>query len=125
VERRASLARLSGGAQKIPPSAVELHSPDKNEVPAKKGRDFQVGIYRFEKKLRSATLTVAVLVFFVIVLALAALFRLLLTGLAALLAALSGLSTLTRLSGLSTLLALSELTLLALLFHIVCHDTPP
>jgi hypothetical protein len=47
-----------------------------------------VGIYRFEKKLRSATLTVAVLIFFVIVLALAALFWLLLTGLAALLAAL-------------------------------------
>jgi hypothetical protein len=72
-------------------------------------------------------LTVAVLVFFVIVLTLTALFWLLLTGLTALLAlsGLSGLITLTLLSGLSTLLALSELTtLLTFLFHIVCHEYP-
>jgi hypothetical protein len=73
--------------------------------------------YRFERKLRSATLTVAVLVlFFILVLTLTALFWLLLTGLTTLLA-LSGLS------GLLTLLALSELTtLLILLFRIVCHE---
>jgi hypothetical protein len=70
--------------------------------------------YRFERKLRSATLTVAVLVlFFILVLTLTALFWLLLTGL----------TTLLALSGLLTLLALSELTtLLTLFFRIVCHE---
>src|ERR1700674_600405 len=78
---------------------------------------------RFEKKLRSAALAIAVLViFFIVVLALTALFWLLLTGLTPLLA-LSGLARLIVLAGLSTLLALSGLTaLLALLFHIVCHE---
>jgi len=70
---------------------------------------------RLEKKLRSAALAVAVLViFFIVVLALTALFWLLLTGLTTLLA------------GLTALLALSGLArLLALLFHIiVCHEYP-
>jgi hypothetical protein len=71
---------------------------------------------RFERKLRSAALTVAVLViFFIVVLTLTALFWLLLTGLTTLLA-LSGLARLIVLSGLSALLAL--------LFHIVCHEYP-
>src|SRR6266403_549702 len=76
------------------------------EVPAKAGRDFQSKIASKEK-LRSAALTVAVLViFFSVVLTLTALFWLLLTGLA-------------------TLLALSGLTaLLALFLHIVCHEYP-
>jgi len=70
-------------------------------------------------------LTVAVLViFFIVVLTLTALFRLLLTGLTTLLA-LSGLAWLVVLSGLSTLLPLSGLTaLLALFLHIVCHEYP-
>jgi hypothetical protein len=70
---------------------------------------------RFERKLRSAALTVAVLViFFSVVLTLTALFWLLLTGLTTLLA------------GLTALLALSGLArLLAFLFHIiVCHEYP-
>jgi len=69
-------------------------------------------------------LTVAVLViFFIVVLTLTALFWLLLTGLTTLLA-LSGLAWLVVLSGLSTL-ALSGLTaLLALFLHIVCHEYP-
>jgi hypothetical protein len=71
-------------------------------------------------------LTVAVLViFFIVVLALTALFWLLLTGLTTLLA-LARLARLIVLSGLSALLALSGLTaLLALFFHIVCHEYPP
>jgi hypothetical protein len=61
-------------------------------------------------------LAVAVLVvFFTVVLALTALFWLLLTRLTTLLA-LSGLARLVVLSGLSTLLAL--------LLHIVCHEYP-
>jgi len=69
-----------------------------------------------EEKLRGATLTVAVLVCFVgLVLTLVALLRIVLSGLAALLA-------LSALSGLATLLALSELVaLLTYLLHIVCH----
>jgi hypothetical protein len=68
------------------------------------------------KKLRSAALAVAVLVvFFIVVLALTALFWLLLSRLTTLLA-LSGLARLVVLSGLSTLLAL--------LLHIVCHEYP-
>jgi fucose 4-O-acetylase-like acetyltransferase len=62
-------------------------------------------------------LTVAVLVFFVFVLGLAALFRLILTGLV-----LSGLAALLVLPRLAALLTLSGLaTLLILLLHIVCH----
>jgi len=62
-------------------------------------------------------LTVAVLViFFIVVLALTALFWLLLTGLTTLLA-LARLARLMVLSGLSALLAL--------FFHIVCHEYPP
>jgi hypothetical protein len=74
-------------------------------------------------KLRSAALTVPVLVIsFIVVLALTTLFWLLLTGLTTLLA----LARLARLIGLSALLALSGLTaLLALFFHIVCHEYPP
>jgi len=70
-------------------------------------------------------LTVAVLViFFIVVLTLTALFWLLLTRLTTLLA-LSGLAWLVVLSGLSTLLALSGLTaLLALFLHVVCHEYP-
>src|SRR5580692_1035738 len=63
--------------------------------------------------LRSAALTVAVLVLFVFVLGLARLLRLVLAGLVALLAVLARLPP---------LLALSRLTsLLVLLLHIVCH----
>jgi hypothetical protein len=70
-------------------------------------------------------LAVAVLVvFFIVVLALTALFWLLLTRLTTLLA-LSGLARLVVLSGLPALLALSGLTsLLALFLHIVCHEYP-
>ena len=80
---------------------------------------------RFERRLRSAELTVAVLViFFIVVLTLTALPWLLLSGLTALLA-LSGLARLVVLSGLPALLALSGLTsLLALFLHIVCHEYP-
>jgi hypothetical protein len=98
----------------------ELYSSSEKRKSWPEGRDFQVG-NRFEKRLRSATLTIAVLVFFVIVLTQTALFGLLLTGLASLLAALSVLIALTLLSGLSTLLALSELIFL---FHIVRHEYP-
>ena len=78
---------------------------------------------RFERKLRSAALTVPVLVIFFVVLTLTALFWLLLSGLTALLA-LSGLTWLV-VSGLPALLALSGLTsLLALFLHIVCHEYP-
>jgi hypothetical protein len=78
-----------------------------------------------KRKLRSAALTVAVLViFFIVVLTQTALFWLLLTGLTALLA-LSGLARLVVLPGLPALLALSGLTsLLALFLHIVCHEYP-
>jgi hypothetical protein len=80
----------------------------------------------WKDELRSAALTVAVLViFFIVVLTLTALFWLLLAGLTTFLA-LAGSSRLIVLPGLSTLLALAELTtLLALLFHIVCHEYPP
>jgi hypothetical protein len=61
-------------------------------------------------------LTVAILIFFIIVLTLTALFWLWLTGLTALLTALSGL-----LSGLSALLVLSPLIFF---FHIVRHEYP-
>jgi hypothetical protein len=70
------------------------------------------------KKLGRAALTVAVLVFFFVIigLTLTTLFRLLLAGLTALL-------VLPLLTGLFTLLSLSELTaLLTFFFHIVCHD---
>jgi hypothetical protein len=73
-------------------------------------------------------LTVAVLVFFlVLVLSLATLLRLVLAGLTALFL-LSGLATLlavlSGLTGLTTLLTLSELAaLLTLLLHIVCHKS--
>jgi hypothetical protein len=88
----------------------------KNEVLAPQGQDFQsTSDHCIEKKneeLRSAALTVAVCVFFVFVLGLATLLRLVLAGLAALLA----------LPRLTALLALSRLpTLLIFLFHIVCH----
>jgi hypothetical protein len=86
------------------------------------------------KYLRSAALTVAVLVFFVVGISLATLFRLLLSGLIVRLA-LSGVATLTALTGLLpallaffvlvTLLTFFELiTLLTLLLHIVCHELP-
>jgi hypothetical protein len=68
----------------------------------------------WKDELRSAALTVAVLViFFIVVLTLTALFWLLLTGLITLLA-LAGFPWLLVLPGRSTLLAL--------LFHIVCHE---
>jgi hypothetical protein len=90
-----------------------------NEVPAPQGRDFQSisGHSSFiEEELRSATLTVAVLVLFV--LGLAALLRLILAGLAALLA----LARLALLTGLTALLPLSGLaSLLIFLLHVVCH----
>ncbi|MFZ0955521.1 MAG: hypothetical protein WAN60_04210, partial [Candidatus Sulfotelmatobacter sp.] len=93
-----------------------------------KGRDFQVIIQCIEKKnkyLRSAALTVAVLVFFLVGVGLPTLLRLVLAGLTALLA-LFGLSTrLAMLPGLTALLALPVLvTLLTLLLHIVCHELP-
>jgi hypothetical protein len=79
---------------------------------------------RFERRLRSAALTVPVLVIFFVVLTLTALLWLLLSGLTALLA-LPGLARLVVLSGLPALLALSGLTsLLALFLHIVCHEYP-
>jgi hypothetical protein len=69
-----------------------------------------------QNKLRCATLTIAILVLFLI-LTLAALFGLVLAGLATLLT-LSGLSTLLSVSR----LALSELVaLLTFLLHVVCH----
>jgi hypothetical protein len=76
-------------------------------------------------KLRSAALTVAILIIFLsLVLTLASLLRLVLSGLTTLLG-LSRLSTLlTVLSRLTRLLTLSILiALLALLFHIVCHKS--
>jgi hypothetical protein len=96
--------------------------------PGRKGRDFQGIIHCIEKKneyLRSAALTVAVLVFLVVGVGLPTLFRLVLARLTALLA-LSGLVTLlTVLAGLTALLTLSVLvTLLTLLLHIVCHELP-
>ena len=99
-------------------SAVRILSTSIKEVPAPKGQDFQSisdhhhCIEQKNEELRSAALTVAVFVFFVFLLGLAALLRLVLVGLAALLA----------LPGLAALLALSGLaTLLILLLHIVCH----
>jgi hypothetical protein len=69
------------------------------------------------EELRSAALTVAVLVFFVFVLGLATLLRLILAGLV-----LAGLAAVLALPRLAALLALSRLpTLLILLLHIVCH----
>jgi hypothetical protein len=101
------------------------------------GRDFQViGHYHEEKNkyLRSAALTVAVLVLFVVGISLAALFRLLLfrltvrlapSGLASLLTALTGLPSLLAFFELITLLTLFELiTLLTLLLRIFCHELP-
>jgi hypothetical protein len=81
-----------------------------------KGRDSRM---IQKKKLGSTTLTVAILIFFVVfILLLTALFRRVLTGLAALL-------TLPLLSGLA-LLALSDLvTLLTFFLHIVCHKSFP
>jgi hypothetical protein len=67
---------------------------------------------RFARKLRSAALTIPVLVIFFVVLTLTALFGLLLSGLTALLA----------LSGLTWLVVSGLPALLALLFHIVCHE---
>ena len=80
------------------------------------------------KYLRCATLTIAVLVFFVVGISLATLFGLLLSGLIVRLA-LSGVATLLLLAALTgllpALLAFIELiTLLILLFHIVCHELP-
>jgi len=66
-----------------------------------------------KRKLGSATLTVAVLILF-LVLVRTALFLLVMAGLTALLA-------LSLLSGLTALLALSGLV--TFLFHIVCHKT--
>jgi len=83
------------------------------------GRDFKsINDQWIENNdLRSAALTVAVLVFFVFVLGLAALLRLILAGLV-----LAGLAALLVLPGLAALLTLSGLTtLLILLLHIVCH----
>jgi len=76
--------------------------------------------FNWTNKLRRATLTVQVFVFFV--LSLSALF--LLIGLSALLSALTSLAGLALLTGLSaTLTGLSALlSLLAILFHIVCHQ---
>jgi hypothetical protein len=85
----------------VEPAIVTLN----DEVPAPQGRDFKsISDQCIETNdLRSAALTVAVLIFFVFVVGLAALLRLILAGLAA-------------------LLALSWLaTLLILLLHIVCH----
>jgi hypothetical protein len=84
------------------------------------GTSFDSGL----KRLRSATLTVAVpFIFLVILLTLAALLGLLLSSLLILLAAVLALS---GLSGLATLLPLLVLAaLLALLFHIVCHENLP
>jgi hypothetical protein len=78
------------------------------------------------KYLRRAALTVAVLVFFAVGVSLAALFRLLLSGLIVRLT-LSGLATLLpALPGLlPALLAFFVLvTLPTLLLHIVCHELP-
>jgi hypothetical protein len=85
-----------------------------------------------KRKLGSATLPVAILVFFFIVsLILTALLGLLLSRLTTLLAlseliallTLSGLTTLLALTGLTTVLALSGLTtLLTFFFHVVCHE---
>jgi hypothetical protein len=90
----------------VEPAIVTLN----DEVPAPQGRDFKsISDQCIETNdLRSAALTVAVLIFFVFVVGLAALLRLILAGLI--------------LSGLAALLALSWLaTLLILLLHIVCH----
>jgi fucose 4-O-acetylase-like acetyltransferase len=84
------------------------------------GRDFKTSVINASKKkndLRSAALTVAVLVFFVFVLGLAALLRLSLAGLS--LAGLTALLVLPRLAAVLTLAGLT--TLLILLLHIVCH----
>jgi hypothetical protein len=100
---------------RVEPAIVTLN----NEVPAPQGRDFKsISDQCIETNdLRSAALTVAVLVFFVFVVGLAALLRLILAGLI-----LSGLAALLALSRLAALLALSWLaTLLILLLHIVCH----
>jgi hypothetical protein len=98
-------------------------------VPGKKksrpsGRDSQITCHS-GKNLGSTTLAVSILVvfFLVLVLALTALLGLLLPSLSALLTRLAAVLTLSVLPGLSTLLALSGLTaLLTLLLHIVCHD---
>jgi hypothetical protein len=73
-------------------------------------------------KLRSATLTILVVFFFVFGVELPALLWLLLTRLALLAGLLPRLSTMLSLSSLTALLSLPSLTrLLALLFRIVCH----
>jgi hypothetical protein len=87
-----------------------------------KSRPRRPGLPRIQcierKELGSATLTVAVLIFFFsLVLLLTALLRRVLTGLA-------GLLTLFLLSGLATLLALPELIALLILFlHVIRHKT--
>ncbi|MGD0757876.1 MAG: hypothetical protein ABR921_03140 [Candidatus Sulfotelmatobacter sp.] len=95
-----------------------------------------ISYYREKKNeyLRSAALTVAVLILFVAGISLAALFRLLLfrptvrlalSGLASLLTALTGLASLLAFFELITLLTLFELiTLLTLLLRIFCHELP-
>ncbi|MHB8217924.1 MAG: hypothetical protein ACYDDS_17770 [Candidatus Sulfotelmatobacter sp.] len=93
-------------------------STAKNEVPAR-GPGLQ--LLRVQRELGSATLTIAVLILF-FVLVLPALFGLVLARLTTLLAGLTAVLALSGLSRLTALLALSELvTLLTLLFHIVCH----
>jgi hypothetical protein len=91
---------------------------DSQKTKSRPGRDLELTVDHCseKRKLRSATLTIAILVFFVFVLrlTLARLFRLGLAGLLVLLV---------LLAGLATLLALSELAaLLPLLLHIVCHE---
>jgi hypothetical protein len=94
------------------PSSARLLLPRQNEVPASKGRDFQV-VIASKEKLGSTTLTIAVLVFLTLVLSLSTLLRLVLAGLAV---GLSGLTPLlTVLSGLTTLLTL--------LLHVICHKS--
>ena len=97
----------------VPRSHYELQ----NKVPERTGT---LLTFNWTNKLRRATLTVQVFVFFV--LSLSALF--LLIGLPALLSALTSLAGLALLTGLSaTLTGLSALlSLLAILFHIVCHQ---
>jgi hypothetical protein len=103
------------------PPVVALQDPAfKKEVPALPGLP-----YRVITKLRSAALTVAILIVFLsVILSLATLLRLVLSGLTTLLG-LSRLSALlTVLSRLTRLLTLSILiALLALLFYIVCHKS--
>jgi hypothetical protein len=90
---------------------------------SRRRRDFQLVRCSQKENLGSAALTVAILVIFLVfVLALAAFFRLVLSGLVTLLR-LSVLSGLSALLGLAVLASLAPL--LALLFHIVCHKSFP